>query len=221
MSTSGGGGNVDAGQQGGANCSTSDPCKIAVAEGSQCVLQDKPDGTSCPGDPKEACNQLACQAGVCQELPPSCSAKRPVVFVHGVNGSSANFETMKQRLLADGWPANYIYPFDAADPSWGCNVDNAKAISDLVHYAMETTCQPRVDVVAHSMGTLSSRQFIKNLGGTELVNTYVTLGGMHHGLSSPCWAPDFLSVCIWQELCESGDFIKQLNANPSTPGSLY
>ena len=122
--------------------------------------------------------------------------RRPLVLVHGINGSSADFKLMKQRLIADGWPESWIFVFDAADPSWGCNVDNAAAIKALVERAIAETCQPRVDLIAHSMGTLSTRYFLKDLAGTDLVNNYVTLGGPHHGLSSPCFAPDFLNVCV-------------------------
>lgn len=98
------------------------------------------------------------------------------VFVHGVNGSSANYATMIARLVADGWPADHLFAFDAADPKWGCNLDNAAAIKQLVEHAMDVTGQARVDLVAHSMGTLSSRYYVKNLGGKDVVNTYVTLG---------------------------------------------
>jgi triacylglycerol lipase len=146
---------------------------------------------------------------------------RPVLLVHGVNGSSKDFATMIQRLIADGWPADWIFPFDAQDPSWGCNKDNAAALQALAEKARKATCQSRIDVIAHSMGSISSRYWIKNLGGQDVVNTYVTLGGMHHGLSSPCWAPGFLGVCVWKELCKSGDFIAQLNADPATPGKLH
>jgi len=145
-------------------------------------------------------------------------APRPVILVHGVNGSSADYATMIARLQADGWPADWLFAFDAADPKWGCNVDNAAAIQQLVAHAMAVTGQPRVDLVAHSMGTLSSRYYVKNLGGQTQVNTYVTLGGMHHGLSSPCWNP--LPICVWNELCQSGEFITELNADPATPGNL-
>ena len=71
---------------------------------------------------------------------------------------------------------------------------------------------------ARCMGSLSSRYYVKNLGGQTKVNTYVTLGGPHHGLSSPCFAPGFLNVCVWKELCETGDFIRELNAPPSIVG---
>ncbi len=150
-----------------------------------------------------------------------CLERRPVILVHGINGSSDNYATMIGRLVADGWPEDWIFPFDARDPSWGCNVDNAADIATLVEQAMAATCTSRVDLVAHSMGTLSSRYFVKNLGGTEVVNTYVTLGGMHHGLSSSCWAPDFLGVCVWKEICKTGAFVAQLNAPPATPGELH
>ena len=158
-------------------------------------------------------------ADVCECRP--CLERRPVVLVHGVNGSSDNYAAMIPRLVADGWPEDWIFAFDAKDPSWGCNVDNAADIASLVEHAMAATCTSRVDLVAHSMGTLSSRYFVKNLGGTEVVNTYVTLGGMHHGLSSSCWAPDFLGVCVWQEICKTGPFVAQLNAPPATPGELH
>ncbi len=204
-------------------CSDDDPCNpLAGWSDGACRYEQAPDGTGCTGEDPDPCvTGFECLAGICAPLSGICTQPRPIVFVHGVNGSSANFFTMSQRLIDDGWPEDLLFFFDAADPAWGCNVDNAEAIRLLVDSIIETTCQPRVDIVAHSMGTMSSRYYIKNLGGTEHVNTYVTLGGMHHGLRSPCLAPDFLGVCVWQELCETGDFITQLNADPATPGELY
>jgi triacylglycerol lipase len=179
-----------------------------------------------PGDPGDLDPEDAPAPMDAVELVDTCNqpchdGPRPVILVHGINGSSANFATMIARLVADGWPANWIFAFDAKNPSWGCNIDNAAALQALAAKAMKETCQSRVDVIAHSMGSISSRYWIKNLGGQDVVNTYVTLGGMHHGLSSPCWAPDFLGVCVWKELCQTGEFIAQLNADPATPGKLH
>ena len=142
----------------------------------------------------------------------------PVLFVHGVNGSSLEFDLMRQRLVDDGWPATQLYAFDFEDPAWGCNIDNANAIAMEVMRILAETGAQRIDLVAHSMGTLSSRYFIKNLGGDQLVNTYVTLGGLHHGNRLACLNP--LDVCVWQELCPNNPFLMQLNADPATPGDL-
>jgi triacylglycerol lipase len=150
---------------------------------------------------------------------PEPEGPRPIVFVHGVNGSSAEFDVMIGRLVGEGWPPEFLYAIDFADPRWGCNVDNADTIAETVGRVMMETGETRVDIVAHSMGTLSSRYYIKNLGGTEVVNTYVTLGGMHHGIRSSCLNP--LPVCVWQELCATGEYVEGLNADPSTPGELF
>lgn len=201
-------------------CVGENPCEAPVSWSlGSCTFGPVADGTPCLlASPGPCATGATCQEGQCQEQWPQCTPLRPVVLVHGINGSSENFAVMRQRLIADGWPEEFLFSFDAADPKWGCNVDNASAIQALVKQAMESTCHSRVDLVAHSMGTLSSRYFIKNLGGSELVNTYVTLGGMHHGLLSSCFAPDFLGVCVWQEICKWGDFVNQLNSDPATPG---
>jgi triacylglycerol lipase len=153
-------------------------------------------------------------AGIDPSSPP-----RPVLFVHGLNGSSAEYQVMIDRLVADGWPPEYLRAIDFDDPRWGCNADNAQQIAEAVASLMADTGEPRVDLVAHSMGALSSRHYLKNLGGTEHVNVYVTLGGMHHGVASACLNP--LPVCVWQEICTTGDFVTQLDQDPATPGELF
>ena len=110
----GSGGSPDGGLDDGASCTTADPCKTASWSGTQCELLDQPDGTPCPGTPTQPCHAFECRAGVCQEVAPSCSSVRPVVLVHGINGSSTNFSTMIDRLIADGWTAEYLFPFDGA-----------------------------------------------------------------------------------------------------------
>lgn len=147
--------------------------------------------------------------------------KTPILFVHGINGSAANFDALKARLVADGWPAARLFAFTFADPAWGCNVDNAATIDQWVDMVLATTGAEKVNVVAHSMGTLSSRYFVKGLGGTGKLARYITLGGMHHGLSSPCAATFPGAPCVWRELCATGGFVEALNAAPATPGSLH
>ncbi|MEQ1568846.1 MAG: alpha/beta fold hydrolase [Myxococcota bacterium] len=144
----------------------------------------------------------------------------PVVFVHGINGSADNWSEVIAHLIEAGWPADRLYARTFDDPEWGCNVDNAATIDAWVGAVLAETGAPKVHLVAHSMGTLSSRYYVKNLGGTEVVRTYATLGGMHHGLTSSC-SPDFpFKPCVWDEICATGEFVTQLNDAPSTPGEL-
>ena len=146
----------------------------------------------------------------------SAEVPDPVLFVHGINPGADDFAVMKARLVDAGWPANRLFSRKFSDPSWGCNKDNASTIAGWVADALAATGATRVDLVAHSMGSLSSRYFMKHLGGPGRVRTYLTLGGMHHGLSSSCASP--LDVCVWKELCSTGPFVADLNE--SGPNAL-
>jgi triacylglycerol lipase len=151
---------------------------------------------------------------------PEPDERLPVLFVHGINGAAENWDSTRDHLAEDGWPADQLYARTFADPEWGCNNDNADTIDQWVGAILDETGAEQLTLVAHSMGTLSSRYYLKNLGGTDLVNRYVTLGGMHHGLLSSC-SPDFpFKPCVWDELCATGEFVAQLNAPPATPGDL-
>lgn len=138
-----------------------------------------------------------------------------IVFVHGINGSSADWSVMRDRFLADGWPAERLVAHSYEDASWGCNTLNADQLSRWVG-ELEAVGAKRIAIVAHSMGGLSSRYFVKDLGGNGRVSVFTTLGTMHHGLAKPCQSP--VSICVWDELCSTGAFITNLNAAPATPG---
>ena len=147
--------------------------------------------------------------------PDASTAPRPILFVHGINGSDADWTVMIDRFLADGVPAERIMARTFENPGWGCNVDNAETLRLWAAELMMTTGALQIDVVAHSMGTLSSRHYVKMLGGLTSVENYVTIAGMNHGLTLPCLSP--LNVCVWKELCATGEFITALNAPPATP----
>jgi hypothetical protein len=157
------------------------------------------------------------------ELPPASSPMQalPILFVHGIDGSAADWDTIRAHLAEDGWDADRLYARTFEDPSWGCNVDNAETIDAWVDAILAETGAERIQLVAHSMGTLSTRYWVKHLGGTELVHSYTTLGGMHHGLYSSC-SPDFpFKPCVWDEICATGDLVTYLNEDPATPGDLH
>lgn len=138
-----------------------------------------------------------------------------IVFVHGINGSGADWDTMVERFKADGWPAERLIARGYSNEKWGCNTSNASELAQWVD-ELAASGAKRIAIVAHSMGGLSSRYYLQRLGGAEKVATFITLGTMHHGLFASCLSP--VKVCVWQELCLAGDFLKDLNARPATPG---
>lgn len=151
---------------------------------------------------------------------PNAALPDPVLFVHGANGSEHDWDTLRRRLVEMGWPTSHLAAHTFPDPRYGCNRDNAHLVKTWAMDLMTNTGASRIDLVAHSMGSLSSRTFVKSLGGSAFVNTFVLLGAMNHGLVPPCFSP--LPVCVWQELCASGPFIAGLNAPPAcVPGVRY
>ncbi len=147
----------------------------------------------------------------------------PVLFIHGINGSAADWATMISRFKALGYPAERLMARTFSDPKYGCNTDNAATIQMWANELMATTHTTRIDLVAHSMGTLSSRRFLKDLGGTAQVNTFVSLGGMNHGLTGlVCLGATnpvpYPPSCTFKEICATQPFIAALNAPPATPG---
>lgn len=129
----------------------------------------------------------------------------PVLLVHGFRGSPGAFDTMAARLTRGGREV-YAIALPGQD-----NIVNARAIRDFAaaHHLR------RVDVVAHSMGGLSSRWFVKYLRGNVSVAHYVALGTPQYGLWATCPAPpDFGG-----QMCPDGAFLSKLNRGDDTPGT--
>ncbi len=70
----------------------------------------------------------------------------------------------------------------------------------------------KVALVAHSVSGISARWYLKELGGTEKVDTYVAIGTAQYGSPASCTAD------IARENCPNTPFINALNAGDDTPG---
>src|SRR3954454_7143116 len=80
--------------------------------------------------------------------------QNPVLFVHGIEGSGAQFESQKMRFMSNGYPERWI---DAVD------YDSTRAVGDKsevdaqidqkIADLKQRTGRSQVDVVAHSLGT--------------------------------------------------------------------
>lgn len=142
------------------------------------------------------------------------TTRDPILFVHGYTGSAGNWDTMISRFRNDGWDADHLYAFTYS--SRDSNVTIAEQVSQEVDALRARTGHAKVDVIAHSMGSLSSRYYLKNLGGQSYVDEWVSLGGPNHGTgwAYACYDPG----CY--EMRFNSTFLSALNADDETPGSV-
>ncbi|MEO7368287.1 MAG: lipase [Gemmatimonadaceae bacterium] len=139
-------------------------------------------------------------------------AHHPVLFIHGWNSSGAVWTTTISRFVADGYT-----PAELATWSYNANQSNAitaQQISVKVDSILNATGAFKVDIVTHSMGSLSARYYLKSLGGSFKVDALVTLGGPDHGTNT-AW---FCSGTACAEMRPGSSFIKSLNSVDETPG---
>jgi triacylglycerol lipase len=129
----------------------------------------------------------------------------PVLLVHGFRGSPSTFGELIARFAGAGRTAVAI------DLPGEDNVVNANAIRDFIAARGWT----RVDIVGHSMGGLSSRQFIKFVASGVTVDSYVSLGTPQYGIYSACLLPNSYGG----QMCPTRTFIRTLNSGDDTPGA--
>lgn len=137
----------------------------------------------------------------------------PVLFVHGFTGSASNWDVMIARLVADGWSSSKLFaytfsnPYNAAD---GANVANAYEVKSWVDNILKRTGASKINIVGHSMGGLSTRYYIKFLGGVNVVDNYIALGTPQHGT--------ILSTV--GDMRPGSPFLLTLNSGDPTPGAV-
>ncbi|MET9605182.1 alpha/beta fold hydrolase [Streptomyces sp. NPDC006512] len=137
----------------------------------------------------------------------------PVVFVHGWNSDGSTWETMAGRFRADGWPAGRLdqWTYDTTQS----NATTAARLADEIQRVLDATGATKVDVITHSMGALSSRHYLKNLGGSAKVDAWVSLAGPNHGTETARWCGG--AACA--EMRPGSAFLNALNSGDETPGS--
>lgn len=137
----------------------------------------------------------------------------PIIFVHGFASSGQIWGTMIGSLIADGWSAS-----DMTNWSYDTAVSNATIAQQLKTKAdsvIAATGALKVDVISHSMGALSSRYYARELGGSDKIEAWVSLGGPNHGTSTANFCG--LQSCI--EMRPGSSFLTSLNTGDETPGA--
>jgi triacylglycerol lipase len=159
---------------------------------------------------------LAVLAAVLLAGPASgASAREPILFVHGWSGAAWNWDVMIDRFRADGYPSAELRAFSYNTAQ--SNASTAQEVAAEVEGLRYRTGAERVDVVAHSMGSLSSRFHLRNLGGTARVDEWVSIGGPNHGTYTAA-ACSLVVSC--RQMLPGSSFLDALNSGDETPGAV-
>src|SRR3954449_431348 len=145
--------------------------------------------------------------------PAGASAQDPILFVHGYVESASLWNTMIGRFEKDGYAKSSLsaYSYNTSQS----NKIDAEEVKTKVEALLKTAGAGKVDIIAHSMGSLNSRWYIKFLGGESKVDDWVSLGGPNHGTETA-------NACSFQVACQEmkigSTFLSELNAGDETPG---
>ncbi|MGW7257921.1 esterase/lipase family protein [Streptomyces sp. NPDC054834] len=148
--------------------------------------------------------------------PAHAASHNPVVFVHGLSGSASSWNDWVADFEADGYSSSELFAWSY---DWTqSNATTAQQLATEVKSVLATTGASKVDLVVHSMGALSGRSYLKNLGGTSYVDDFVSVAGVNHGTS-------IASLCGWlyascKEMQTGSSFLTALNSGDETPGSV-
>ncbi|MBB5121227.1 alpha/beta fold hydrolase [Streptomyces eurocidicus] len=174
--------------------------------------------------------------------PAASTGYRPVIFVHGLKGDALTWGSMVDNFRnsqADrpGYSGSELH-------TWGYDwkLSNKENARKLHEYISEKFPRTKVDIVAHSMGSLVSRWYLKDpeghgWKGAEKVANWVSIGGPNKGttLAALCNVPpdealaygagglaaacDTISGGL-PEMTVGSDFLKALNSGDPTPGNV-
>lgn len=110
----------------------------------------------------------------------------PIVFVHGCppppftnEDAHASINRMRDRFSDAGYPETHLHSI-LFSITCGSNLTYAEEIAAFVEDVRAQTGAEKVDIIAHSMGALASRLYLKR-GGHTVVRDFVSLAGGNHG----------------------------------------
>jgi triacylglycerol lipase len=142
--------------------------------------------------------------------------RNPVLFIHGLSSFAAAWNPMINHFAAQGYDRSELRAFSY---DWRqSNTVTAQMIRAEVDGLLQRTGAKKVDIVAHSMGGLSTRHYLKFLGGTAKVDRFVSIGSPHHGAKLAVLCGFLLTSC--DEMRPDSSFLRQLNAGDETPGNV-
>ncbi|HSW30944.1 MAG TPA: alpha/beta fold hydrolase [Longimicrobiales bacterium] len=134
----------------------------------------------------------------------------PVLLVPGWADTGEDVAVLQERLRAAGWPEDRVAAVTFEHPS-GSNREHAREIALAVDSLLARTDATSVDVVAHSMGGLATRYYLREHEGK--VRRAVFLATPHRGT----WSAYLAFGEGRTEMLPGSDFLEDLNSSPPVP----
>ncbi len=144
----------------------------------------------------------------------AATVNQPILFVHGYDSSGATWDTMVANFRANGYTDAELFPISYDSDQ--ANTVTAGELAGIVDDIRQETGWASINVITHSMGGLSSRYYLKNLGGASEVDSWVSLGGPNHGTNTARFCFD--TSC--KDMRPRSPFLTQLNSGDETPGAV-
>lgn len=144
---------------------------------------------------------------------PFANGRNPVILVHGFSGKAANWDTVKQALIAGGYSADQIVAI-TYDTFYQSNVRSAELLGAKVNEVLSRTGASKVDIVSHSMGSLNSRYCVKFAGCAGKTERWISLAGANLGTGVANYCSFFVTC---REMVPGSAVLTKLNAAPAVP----
>ncbi len=144
------------------------------------------------------------------------NAPYPLILVHGRNADPGVWGALKSYLLTQGYTDDLLFGWHY-DSSQSANEVLAGQFKTYVSDVLSKTGADKIDIVAHSLGSLLTRWFVKFEGGQDSVRQWVSIAGPNHGTQLG-WL-----CALWDQGCRDmtpGSYvITNLNKDTETPGA--
>ena len=133
----------------------------------------------------------------------------PLVFVHGLGGGRGDFGPMAWYLRRMGRKRSYSIKFEGARDIEA----QGAALGEFIREVAEVNHEPRVDVVAHSMGGVAARVAIQDHDADGIVRRLITLGSPHGGT----YAARLGNTPVTRDLRPDSELMERLRRVPLPP----
>ncbi|MEA2624181.1 MAG: hypothetical protein QOD06_226 [Candidatus Binatota bacterium] len=142
--------------------------------------------------------------------PPAKSSRPPLLLVHGYFLTRASLLVLAWRLRREGFPVVIAANYKTVR---GEIHEMARRLGREIDAALAASGHDRVHVVAHSLGGLVARTYLRDRGGDARIERLVTLGTPHQGTKVAVFAFDPLA----RELRPGSRLLNELGREDPVP----